>query len=160
MAFIGYLKQSTATTLKLGPFVDSTDGATAETALTITQADVRLSKNGGDYAQKNDTGSATHDELGEYDVALNATDTNTAGRLRVVVAEAGALIVVHDYVVLQANVFDSLIAGTEFLEVAGAAQTFDASVSPAEFYERDGTTTQFTRTLATDPAAEPITGAS
>ena len=41
-----YLKQSTAATLALGPFVDATDGVTAETGLTISQADVRLSKNG------------------------------------------------------------------------------------------------------------------
>jgi len=57
------LKQSTAATIKLGPFIDDTDGKTAETALTIAQADVRLSKNGGDFAQKNSTTSATHDEM-------------------------------------------------------------------------------------------------
>ena len=31
-----YLKQSTTTTISLGPFVDDSDGKTAETALTIT----------------------------------------------------------------------------------------------------------------------------
>lgn len=50
MAFKGYLKQSTAATIKVGPFLDSTDGDTAETGLTISQADVRLSKNGGNMA--------------------------------------------------------------------------------------------------------------
>jgi len=38
-----FLKQSTAVTVKIGPFLDDTDGKTAETGLTIAQADVRLS---------------------------------------------------------------------------------------------------------------------
>ena len=59
-----FLKQSTAATIKLGPFVDDGDGKTAETGLTISQADIRLSKNGGDIAQTNDATGATHDELG------------------------------------------------------------------------------------------------
>lgn len=113
----GYLKQSTAATVKLGPFVDSTDGATAETALTISQADVRLSKNGGDFAQKNDATSATHDELGYYDVPLNTTDTNTAGNLLVVVSESGALPVFASFVVLATNIYESLIAATDKLYV-------------------------------------------
>ncbi len=85
------LKQSTAATIKLGPFIDDTDGKTAETGLTIAQADIRLSKNGGDFAQKNSTTSATHDENGYYDIPLNATDTGTLGRLRVAVSKSGAL---------------------------------------------------------------------
>lgn len=42
-----YLEQSTAVTVKIGPFVDETDGFSAEDGLTISQADIRLSKNGG-----------------------------------------------------------------------------------------------------------------
>ena len=44
------LLQSTATTVTMGPFLDSTDGNTAETTLTITQPDVQLSKNGAAFA--------------------------------------------------------------------------------------------------------------
>ena len=51
MALDGFLKLSTAVTVKVGPFVDDTNGNTEETALTITQADVRLSKNAGNFAQ-------------------------------------------------------------------------------------------------------------
>ena len=36
------LKQSTSTTVRLGPFLDSTDGVTAEDGLTIQKANVRL----------------------------------------------------------------------------------------------------------------------
>ncbi|MCK4444174.1 MAG: hypothetical protein KAW09_06500, partial [Thermoplasmata archaeon] len=77
-----WLKQSTAITLKIGPFIDDTDGKTAETGLTIAQADVRLSKNGGNIAQKNEATSCTHDELGVYGCPLDTTDTGTLGRLQ------------------------------------------------------------------------------
>lgn len=108
MSFKGFLKGNTAATIKHGPFVDSTDGNTAETALTISQADVRLSKNGGNFAQKNEATAATHDELGYYDVALDATDTNTYGMLTVATHETGALSVSDTYMVLPEIVYDSL----------------------------------------------------
>jgi len=105
-----WLKQSTAVTVKIGPFLDETDGKTAETALTIAQADVRLSKNGGDIAQKNEATSCTHDELGIYDCPLDATDTGTLGRLQLWVHESGALPVWHEFMIVPANVWDSLFA--------------------------------------------------
>ena len=76
------------------------------------------------------------------------------------VNETGALPVWREFMVVPANVYDSLVSNVEFLEVAGFAQEFDATVSPAEFYERDGTTVQFSKTLATDAGAEPIVGSS
>lgn len=106
------LRQSTAVTIKLGPFLDSTDGVTAEGSLTISQADIRLSKNGGNYAQKNDTNAATHDELGEYDVALDTTDTATVGRLRVMVQESGALPVWRDFQVVEEAIYDAMFAAS------------------------------------------------
>jgi hypothetical protein len=111
-----WVKQSTAITLKAGPFLDSTDGVTAETALTIAQADVRLTKNGGDAAQKNETASATHDENGWYNVAIDATDTNTLGRLQLFIHETGALPVWHEFMVVPANVWDSFF-GADKLQV-------------------------------------------
>jgi hypothetical protein len=112
-----YLKQSTAITIQLGPFVDKIDGVTAETGLTISQADVRLSKNGAAFAQANDANAATHDENGWYRKQLSATDTGTLGRLIVAVAEEGALPVWREFLVLPANVFDSLVAGSDYLQV-------------------------------------------
>ena len=120
-----WLKQSTAVTVKIGPFVDDTDGKTAETGLTLSQADIRLSKNGGDIAQKNEANAATHDELGYYDCALDTTDTGTLGRLSLMVHESGALPVWHHYMVVPANVWDSMF-GADYLyvdtkEIASAA---------------------------------------
>lgn len=111
-----YLKQSIAATLKIGPFIDDADGKTAETALSIVQADVRLSKNGADIAQKSDTATCTHDELGIYGCLINATDSATLGRLQLWVHESGALPVFHEYMVLPANVYDSLFS-TDLLQV-------------------------------------------
>lgn len=111
----GWLKQSTAVTVKIGPFLDSANGDTEETGLTISQADVRLSKNGGNMAQKNESTSCTHDELGVYDCPLDTTDTGTLGRLQLYVHESGGLSVWHNYMVVPANVWDSLF-GADYLQ--------------------------------------------
>src|SRR5574343_340741 len=111
-----FLKQSTAYTAKIGPFIDDTDGKTAETGLTLSQADIRLSKNGGDIAQKNESTACSHDELGYYDCPLDATDTGTLGKLQLFVHESGALPVFHEFMVVTANVYDTLFS-TDKLEV-------------------------------------------
>lgn len=136
-----WLKQSTAVTVKIGPFVDDTDFKTAETALTISQADIRLSKNGGAFAQSNNVAGATHDASGYYGVPLDTTDTNTLGTLRVFVAETGALQVWQDFMVVPANVWDSMF-GADALQVhaveitAGlitAAAIADGAIDAATF---------------------------
>lgn len=121
------LKQSTAATLKIGPFLDDTDGKTAETALTIAQADVRLSKNGGNIAQKNEATSCTHDELGIYGCPINTTDTGTLGRLQLWVHESGALPAWHEFMVVTANVYDTLCSTdtlqADLTQIGGTAQS-------------------------------------
>ena len=119
-----YLKQSTAITIQIGPFLDETNGKTAETGLTIAQADIRLSKNGGNIAQSHDATGATHDELGWYALPLDATDTDTLGRLIVLIHEAGALPVWREFMVAPANVWDSLFAADK-LQVHVAEMTAD-----------------------------------
>lgn len=153
-----WLKQSTAVDIALGPFLDETDGKTAETALTITQADVRLKKNGGAWAQKNQASSATHEENGWYEASLDTTDTNTLGILVVAVHEAGALPVWREFLVVPANVYESLITDVEFLEVTNLKQDFTISGSTLTADKKDGTTAQFTRTITTNASAEPIVG--
>jgi len=116
-----FLKQSTALTtgIRLGPFVDQTDGFTAETGLTLAQADIRLSKNEGAFAQKNEATSCTHLENGYYKCPLDATDTGTAGILLVAVNESGALPVWKECTVLPGATFDALVTNA-----AGAANGF------------------------------------
>tara|TARA_R110000751_G_scaffold236194_1_gene337488 strand:- start:14257 stop:16401 length:2145 start_codon:yes stop_codon:yes gene_type:complete len=96
----------------MGPFLDETDGKTAETGLTISQADVRLSKGGGNFAQKNESTSASHDEIGYYIVLLDATDTATVGELLVAVHESGALPVFKTFQVVEEAIYDAIYGGS------------------------------------------------
>lgn len=96
MSFRGEIQANTEITEKIGPFLDKTNGDDAEDSLSIAQADIRVSKNGGNFAQVNHNqggGNLTHDELGYYGLTLDTTDTNTEGRLLVAVHESGALLV-------------------------------------------------------------------
>jgi len=107
-----FIKQSTAYTFRLGPFLDETDGKTAETGLTISQADVRLSKAGGNFAQKNESSSSSHDEIGFYICVLDTTDTNTCGELLVAVHESGALPVFKTFQVVEEAIYAALYAAS------------------------------------------------
>lgn len=127
-----WLRQSTAVNIALGPFLDSSD-VSVEAGLTIARADTKLKKNATDWAQKTETTSAAYEENGWYEVLLDATDTNTLGLLMVAVTMAGALPVWREFVVLPATVYDSLVLGTDYLQVdvqqwIGAAKTLAALV--------------------------------
>lgn len=94
------IPQSATTTVAIGPFVDSTDGSTLETGLTINASDVILSKNGGTGAAKNTGACAANSGMpGYYNCTFNATDSNTAGTLQVSIAVAGALPVYQEFTV-------------------------------------------------------------
>ncbi len=112
-----FLEQSAARTLALGPFVDQTNGYEAETGLTITVADVLLSKNGAAFAAKNDATDPAHLSNGFYSVVLNATDTATLGHLVISIHESGALPVwIHCHVLLP-MVYGSLLSNSDLLHV-------------------------------------------
>ena len=129
---VAFIKQSTAYTFRFGPFNDSTDGFTEENSLTIAASAVLLAKAGGAFAAKNDATALTGTGAnGHYTCVLNTTDTNTVGALRAYSNIAGALPVWADLIVLPAQVFDSLIGGTDVLQVdvsqfGNAAGTFAA----------------------------------
>lgn len=95
------LQQSTPVDVLIGPFVDKTDGATAETG---ESPSVKLSKNGQTMAAKNDITTPVHDADGYYNCELDATDTNTCGNLVLTVAaSANALPVRHEFQVVDEN---------------------------------------------------------
>jgi hypothetical protein len=114
-----WLKQSTSATFQLGPFLDDTDGKTAETGLTIAYTSCYISKAGGSLGAKADTTNltGTGDSLGYYDCVLGTGDTDTLGGLRVHVHVAGALPVWQDFLVVPANVYNSVVAGSDKLYV-------------------------------------------
>ena len=110
------LRQSTGSQeIPLGYFLDSTDGNTEETALTIANTDIKLWKMGATTLANKNSGGATHISNGIYYAVLDATDSNTLGGLIVFVHVSGALPVRVECEVMTANRYDSLVAGTDTL---------------------------------------------
>ena len=126
-----YLKQSTAHTLRIGPFLDETDGKTTEESLTITQPDIRFSKAGGDFIQHNAAATLSHDEAGWYILILDTTDTNTVGSLIIAIHESGALPVWREFQVLEEAIYDDLFGTGAALAKAAALATLDTTVGMA-----------------------------
>lgn len=121
------LKQSTAVVLSFGPLVSNSDGVTlvtgSSTAMDNATSGIKLSKNGGALAARHATVTATsYDAYGQYLVTLDTTDTNTLGALRVIYqAAASNLPVWVDFQVVPANVYDSMVLGSDLLD-ANASQ--------------------------------------
>lgn len=156
-----FLRQSTASQeVLIGPFLDETDGKTAETGLSIANTDIKVWKEGGTSEASKNSGGATHIAGGRYYCVLDATDTDTVGTLELNIHVSGALPVQKRLVVLPAIVYDALIPATEFLPVDAHKQVFSISGTTLTAKKPDGSTTAYTRTLTTDAGAEPITGSS
>lgn len=103
------LRQSTASQeVTLGYFVDSTDGNTEETGLSIANTDIKVWKAGATTLADKNSGGATHISNGIYYAVLDATDTDTLGPLVLFVHVAGALSVRLQCVVHPASVYDAL----------------------------------------------------
>ena len=152
------LKQSTASQeIPLGYFVDSTDGNTEKTALTIANTDIKLWKNGATTLASKNSGGATHISNGIYYAVLDATDTNTLGPLVIFVHVTGALPVRVECEVLPPNVFEALIAGTEWLETTTLRNNVAVTGATITVKKTDGTTTQYTKTGTFTTGADVLT---
>lgn len=125
------LKQSTSVKVIIGPFVDVTDGYTPETGITLGAADAaELLKH--DSATVVDISSNTWAAVtsagGLYSLTLSTTDTNTVGMLTVYIYDTSETRPVRaDFMVVEANAYDSLIAGTDSLEVDAVAISGDTT---------------------------------
>lgn len=126
-----YLKQNTATVITVGPFLDATDGKTPKVALTATNEhvtfvvdnagtptlalDVNATASGG----TTDMVHITNDDAGYYSLELTAAATNyVGGALLSVNYVTDHLPVFHEFTILPANVYDSLIPGTDLLDIS------------------------------------------
>ena len=129
-----YLKTNTATTITVGPFLDKTDGITPEVALTATNEkltmvvdnagspvlaiDANATASGG----SNDFVHVTNDDGGYYTLELAAANVNyLGGALLSITYATDHCPVFHEFTILPAQVYDSLIAGTDLLD-ANASQ--------------------------------------
>lgn len=104
-----FLRQNTASQeITIGRMVDAADGNTAEDGLTIANTDIDIWKHGATTLADKNSGGATHIAGGIYSAVLDATDTNTAGAMKIFVQVAGALAWEDSYTVLPEIVYDSL----------------------------------------------------
>ena len=140
-----FLKEDTAAEIKLGPFVDKTDGVTYEVgmAAAMDHADtgVRLSKNGGTFADRHEGTEPVYDAFGYYLVKLDATDTNTPGTLKVIFGAAATCLPCEaNFQIVSANVYDSLFAAatTDYLDVQ--VKAIDANAITADAINGDAIT--------------------
>lgn len=113
-----YLRYNTdSQEVVFGIFVDSTDGNTEETGLTIANTDIKIWKTGATTLANKNSGGATHISNGIYYAVFDSTDTNTLGSGKAFVHVSGALYQVLEFCVLPQKVYDSMIAGSDNLEV-------------------------------------------
>ena len=111
-----FLRQSTSQVILFGPCLDKTDGVTEETGLTLAQGDMRLSKDGGAFAQKNASGNATHDSDGWYATTFDTTDTATVGILKLNVHQpANMLPVWETFYIVEENIYDAIFGASAAL---------------------------------------------
>jgi len=121
-----FLRQSTKTSIVIGPFVDDTDGKTAETGLTVGSIDVDLYKFSNTVPQAittavtpnasgSDSGNANdmvHIANGYYSLELSTGNTDTCGPLKITANISGALPVWADFHVVEEAIYDALFAGS------------------------------------------------
>lgn len=104
-----YLRQATTGAVILGPYLSASDGVTAQTALTITDAQVQLIKADNSPVQKNDATDLVHTSGGWYKCTLDATDTNTVGSLIIQTQDSATYLPVwREFYVLDENAYDGM----------------------------------------------------
>lgn len=167
---MNYLRYNTASQeYVIGPFLDSTDGVTPETGLTIANTDIRLFKEGASVFANKNSGGGTHLEDGYYLATFDATDTGTLGKLIGQINISGALPVRIEFTVLPANTYDSWILGTDYqvvdlLQIGGDTQSatdlkdfadagYDPATNKVQGVVLTDTTTTNTDMVGTNSAA-------
>jgi len=135
-----FLKQSTSVVINFGPFVDKADAVTLKTGLVSAldngSTGIMLSKNGGTFAVRHATVTATtYDAHGNYKVTLDTTDTNTLGILRVIYEDATTILPVwQDYHVVSAAVYALLNDGTDVDTYQCKVWLFDDNTGTTDRY--------------------------
>jgi hypothetical protein len=97
------LKLSTAATVVVGPVLDA-DGVAVTTAVA---ADFSIAKNGTVAAFSSET--ITHSTNGYYTIGLTSSNTNTLGRLDILVNNSAMAMSNHRYDILPADTYEELL---------------------------------------------------
>ena len=115
------LKQSTASTVIVGPVLDA-NGAAVTTAVV---GDFGIAKNGTTATLSGAT--VTHVANGYYTVALTTGNTDTVGRLVLYSGNTAQSMATHHWTVLLASVFDAIL--TNATNTTGGLATATAAIS-------------------------------
>ena len=146
-----FLRQSTKTSIVLGPFVDDTDGKTAETGLTVGSIDVDLYKFSNTVPQAittavtpnasgSDSGNANdmvHIANGYYSLELSTGNTDTCGPLKITANISGALPVWADFHVVEEAIYDALFAGSATGAFTGVSVNALTSAAITDVWSED-----------------------
>lgn len=122
------VRQSTARTVMLGPFLDKTDGVTEEVGL--AGGGTELSKNGATFGAGPTLG--THDSEGYYPISLSTSHTDTVGSLLIKSHDSAThLPVWQRCIVLEEAVYDAMYAASApgYLQPTTAGRTLDVSAT-------------------------------
>ena len=118
-----FLKADTQVKVVIGPFVDVGDGFTPETGILLSTADeAEIIKHDAAAVTSisGNTWAAITSADGYYNLTLTAAQLDTEGRLTVLINDDSLCLPVrHDFMVVNANVYDSLYAAaaTDYLYV-------------------------------------------
>ena len=139
-----YLRTNTATIVTVGPFFDKTDGVTLETGLTITNEKISFvvdlndgsaptlvldNVTGATSGTSNDLNYIANCDAALMQLELAAANVNYLGRAFLTITDAANHCpVFHEFTILPAMVYDSLIAGTDVLQ-ADMTQILGTAVS-------------------------------
>lgn len=138
------LKQSTSIDIRMGPFVDVTDGVTPETAITLAGADQAevLKANGAATVAMAGAFVAITGADGWYDYTVATTDVDTVGEVVFVVQDLSVCLPVYvrGYVVEEA-VYDAMYgaASTGPLQGTTAGNTLDVNATGEAGLDLDNT---------------------
>ena len=152
------IRQSTASTVTVGPVLDSTGAAVTSAVV----GDFRISKNGTTATLSGAT--VTHDANGYYNIALTTGNTDTAGRLVLFSGNTAQSMGAHRFTVLLPSVFDALISNatnaTGGLPTAtGAITALSGAISTFNSATNTVTLAAATHTGAVIPTVTAVTNA-
>lgn len=115
------LKQNTGITLKIGSFVDATDGITPETGITLGAADQAELLKAGSTSVTDISGNvfgAITDCDGWYWLTLTAAQLDTVGLLTIVIQDASVCLPIwREYMVLSGYVYNSFVVTSDYFDV-------------------------------------------
>lgn len=106
-------KLSTAITIPFGPVLDSTGAEFT----TLVVGEVKICKNNGTPAALNGSATLTHKEVGVYELVLTTSDISVVGQATLSCSKTTYVAPPVHLAVLPAKVYDSLVGGTDNLEI-------------------------------------------